>query len=139
MTTSSNALSIERTKFFANGKGYTRHLYFGIRLTLTRPFDSVKAIHDFIQDEYFDNLGGSGHYWIMPESFKSQVTKDFADEITVDQAQAVQFNEDSTVVEILLRQVDYEDIDEEIQATNADLQEFVEAGFASHYEQFWLF
>lgn len=137
MNTQINKLSFERTKFFQRPTG--RDVYFGLRLTLTRTFESVRDVHEFIQDEYYDNHGGSGNFWIMPESFKSQITENFTDRITVDQSEAVQFNKDNTVVDILLRISDYEDINDELFYIDAELKGFIEEGFASQYEQFWMF
>ena len=132
-------LSHSGTKFFATPEGNDRRLYFGIRITLTQKFESVNAVVQFIQDVFYDEIGTSGNFWLMPESYKDAITENFNGTIETDLAKAVEFNEDNTVVDLLLCTEDYESLDEEINAFALDLTELVLRKFATKYEQFWLY
>lgn len=139
MNKPATTLSHSGTKFFTTPEGNDRRLYFGIRITLTQRFESVNAVVQFIQDVFYDEIGTSGNFWLMPESYKDAITENFNGTIETDLAKAVEFNEDNTVVDLLLCTEDYESLDEEINAFALDLTELVLRKFATKYEQFWLY
>jgi len=139
METPITALTHSGTKFFASPDGNFRQLYLGVRITLSEKFTSQSEVIQFIQDKFYEDIGATGNFWLMPESYKDTVTKDFSGFKGRDLSESVRFNEDNTIVELLLCTEDYAFIDEELNAFSLELTELVLRKLATKYEQFWLY
>lgn len=113
----------------------------GIRLTLPKTFESPFQAADYIQDHYFDELGSSGFFRLLPEKHKQLATAEYLHCTTpVEESileSSIENQEGYSVVEMLLGQYDFEEgVDKVLECTSAELDEFVAAGFATHWRQF---
>jgi hypothetical protein len=140
ITAKQNTLSISGTKWFDHGSESC--LFFGLKLVLNKAFDNTKDAHEHFVNTYFDEMGFSGHYWLLPESRKDFITKEFGYSISnvpeESIIEAVEFGEDTTTIQIVLMERP-EDIAEEIEATCSELNEYREAGYIKSFQQYWLY
>jgi hypothetical protein len=134
--------SICKNKIIVSLNSTEHCVLMGVRLTFTASsvgtaVDAVKLI----QQEYFDNQGSNGFFRLLPESHKSLASLDYVrgdiqHDPSVTNLSCV-VNSPTSTVEILLCQRGYEEgLDAELKSTQAELDCFVNNGFAMSWEQF---
>jgi len=105
-------LNIEKSKY--SNSNDTVH--FALRLKLNEPLSTIREVFDFIQDNYFDDLGSNGFFKVQGHSL-------------------VCTGEEAQIDICLMQYLEGISLSEELKCTTAELNAFVAAPFATHWEQ----
>lgn len=52
-------------------------MFFGLTLIFPKTFTGSKAVHKYFLETYFEEMPNYGYYWLLPESRKDVVNRDF--------------------------------------------------------------
>lgn len=121
-------------------------LLIGLRITIPKKIDK-KKVAEYLQEQYFDELGSSGYFRLMPESERElanwsylDANHPFSDEMF---DKSVKHIDDTTVAELLLGQISFESEDEtvcpfeeELRCTSEEINLFLNQGLISSWDQF---
>jgi hypothetical protein len=139
-----NTITPSGTKLFkvSDEKTTEEALFIGVQLEFPKVFSTTLEVHLAFVDTYFDEMGASGHYWLMGEKFKDVVVRELGYSQMNMSKEAIkastQFHSDKTVVQMILRMTNPESTEEECGYVESELKEYMTAGYISNFQQFCL-